>query len=77
MEAWPIHGDRFHLGEGLLGSLVVPAVALDVAHVFVAAAYFLFLTLVVIYVVIIGCRLARTESRLADLASRVSKDERG
>jgi hypothetical protein len=55
----------------------VPAVALDEARAYVAAAYFLFLTLVVIYVVIIGCRLARTESRLADLAGRVSKDDHG
>jgi hypothetical protein len=55
----------------------VPAVALDEARVYVAAAYFLSLTLVVIYVVIIGCRLARTESRLENLASRASKDDHG
>jgi hypothetical protein len=55
----------------------MPAVALDEAGVYVAAAYVLFLTLVVIYVVIIGWRLTRTESRLEDLAGRVSKDDHG
>jgi hypothetical protein len=55
----------------------VPAVPLDEARVYVAAAYFLFLTLVVIYVVILGRRLTRTASRLADLASRMSKDDHG
>ena len=55
----------------------MPTVELDEARVYVAAAYFLFLTLVVLYVVIIGCKLARTESRLEDLADRVSKDDHG
>jgi len=55
----------------------MPAVELDEARVYVAAAYFLFLTLVVIYVVIIGCKLARTESRLRDLSGRISKDDHG
>ena len=55
----------------------MPALALDEAGVYVAAAYFLFLTLVVIYVVIIGWRLARTESRLEEMAGRVSKDDPG
>ena len=55
----------------------MPAVALDEAGVHVAAAYVLFLTLVVIYVVIIGFKLARTESRLEDLAARGSEDDHG
>jgi hypothetical protein len=55
----------------------MPAAALDEAGVYVAAAYFLFLTLVVIYVVIIGCKLTRTESWLEDLAGRMSKDDHG
>jgi hypothetical protein len=55
----------------------MPAVALDEAGAHVTAAYVLFLTLVVIYVVIIGWRLARTKSRLEDLAGRGSEDDHG
>ena len=55
----------------------MPAQALDEAGVYVAAAYVLFLTLVVIYVVVIGWRLARTEGRLEDLADRGSEDDHG
>ena len=44
----------------------MPAAALDEAGVQVAAAYLVFLSLVVIYVVIIGLKLRRTERQLED-----------
>jgi hypothetical protein len=53
------------------------SLALFDAGSYVAAAYLVFLALVVIYVVIIASKLTRTESRLRDLSGRVSKDDHG
>jgi hypothetical protein len=55
----------------------MPAPALDGASVYVAAAYLVFLALVVAYVAIIALKLTRTENRLRDLAGRIPKDGHG
>jgi hypothetical protein len=53
------------------------APALAEADVYVAAAYLVFLTLVVVYVVIIASKLTRRKSRLDDLAGRAPEDDHG
>jgi hypothetical protein len=50
----------------------VPALPLDEAGKYVAGAYLVFLTLVLIYVAIIGAKIARIERELSELA----EDER-
>jgi hypothetical protein len=50
----------------------VPALPLDEAGKYVAGAYLVFLTLVLIYVAIIGAKIARIERELTELA----EDER-
>ena len=45
----------------------MPALPLDEAGKYVAAAYLVFLTLVLIYVAIMASRLARTERELTEL----------
>jgi hypothetical protein len=47
----------------------VPALPLDEAGKYVAGAYIVFLTLVVVYVAIIGAKIARIERELTELAS--------
>jgi hypothetical protein len=46
----------------------VPALPLDEAGKYVAGAYLVFLTLVVVYVAIIGAKIARIERELTELA---------
>jgi hypothetical protein len=50
----------------------VPALPLDEAGKYVAGAYLVFLTLVLVYVAIIGAKIARIERELTELA----EDER-
>jgi CcmD family protein len=45
----------------------MPALPLDEAGKYVAAAYVVFLTLVVVYVAIIGAKIARIERELEEL----------
>jgi hypothetical protein len=47
----------------------MPALPLDEAGKYVAGAYVVFLTLVVVYVVILGAKIARIDRELTDLAS--------
>jgi hypothetical protein len=46
---------------------MTPALPLDEAGVYVAAAYLVFLTLVMVYVAIIGSKVARIERELERL----------
>jgi hypothetical protein len=55
----------------------MPVLALDEASGYVTAAYAVFLTLVLIYVVIICSRFMRTERRLEALADHVPEDDQG
>jgi hypothetical protein len=50
----------------------MPALPLDEAGKYVAGAYLVFLTLVLVYVTIIGAKIARIERELTELA----EDER-
>ncbi len=45
----------------------MPALPLDEAGKYVAAAYLVFLALILVYVVIMGVRLARIEREVAEL----------
>ena len=47
----------------------MPALPLDEAGKYVAAAYIVLLTLVVVYVAIIGAKIARIDRELTELAS--------
>jgi hypothetical protein len=47
----------------------MPALPLDEAGKYVAGAYIVFLTLVVVYVAILGAKIARIDRELTDLAS--------
>ena len=51
----------------------MPALPLDEARKYVAAAYLVFLTLVVVYVAIIGAKVARLERELEDLSELVEE----
>jgi hypothetical protein len=51
--------------------------ALDEASGYVAAAYAVFITLILIYVVIIGLRFARTHRQLEKLPDGVPEDDHG
>ncbi len=60
----------------------MPALPLDEAGKYVAAAYLVFLALVLIYVAIMAARLARIDRELGELAeladqNRADKDARG
>jgi hypothetical protein len=52
----------------------VPALPLDEAGKYVAGAYVVFVTLIVIYVAILGSKIARIDRELSELAS--SEDDR-
>jgi hypothetical protein len=52
----------------------MPALPLDEAGKYVAGAYLVFLTLVVVYVAIIGAKVARIERELSELVAK--EDER-
>jgi len=53
----------------------MPALPLDEAGKYVAGAYLVFFTLVVIYVAIIGAKIARIERELSELNDELT--ERG
>jgi len=48
----------------------VPALPLDEAGKYVAGAYVVFLTLVVVYIAIIGAKVQRLDGELSELAER-------
>jgi hypothetical protein len=52
----------------------MPALPLDEAGKYVAGAYVVFLTLVVVYVAIIGAKIGRIERDLAELNDLVEDD---
>jgi hypothetical protein len=47
----------------------MPALPLDEAGKYVAGAYVVFVTLIVIYVTIIGAKIARIEREISELAA--------
>jgi CcmD family protein len=53
----------------------MPALPLDEAGKYVAAAYLVFFALILIYVIIMGVRLARIEREVADL-DEITPDRR-
>ena len=54
----------------------MPALPLDEAGKYVAGAYGVFVTLIVVYVAILGAKIARIERELADLDELAEKGER-
>jgi hypothetical protein len=54
----------------------MPALPLDDAGPYVAAAYLVFLALILIYVAIMGTKLARISRELGELAELVDRRER-
>jgi hypothetical protein len=59
---------------------VTPALPLDDAGPYVAAAYLVFLALILVYVAIMAAKLARIDrelGELADLAERKAERDRG
>jgi len=53
----------------------VPALPLDEAGKYVAGAYVVFLTLIVVYVAIIAAKIARIEREVAELVAELGDDE--
>ncbi|MEJ7716329.1 MAG: hypothetical protein WKF40_11865 [Thermoleophilaceae bacterium] len=53
----------------------MPALPLDEAGRYVAGAYVVFLTLIVIYVAIIGAKVSRIEREVAELLELAERDE--
>ena len=53
----------------------MPALPLDEAGKYVAAAYVVFLTLIVIYVAIIGSKVSRIEGEIDELIDLVERRE--
>ena len=51
----------------------MPALPLDEAGKYVAGAYVVFVTLIVIYVAILGSKIARIDRELTELASEEDK----
>jgi hypothetical protein len=51
----------------------VPALPLDEAGKYVAGAYVVFLTLVVVYIAIIGAKVQRLDAELSELAERAEE----
>ncbi|MEX2193758.1 MAG: CcmD family protein [Thermoleophilaceae bacterium] len=54
----------------------MPALPLDEAGRYVAGAYGVFVTLIVVYVAILGAKIARIERELSDLDELAEKGER-
>jgi CcmD family protein len=52
----------------------MPALPLDEAGKYVAGAYLVFFTLVVVYVAIIGAKIARIERELRELNEALDKE---
>ena len=55
----------------------MPALPLDDAGPYVAAAYLVFLALILIYVAIMATKLGRVEKEISELAEIVERRERG
>jgi hypothetical protein len=55
---------------------VLPALPLDEAGAYVAAAYILFVALLLVYVTIIGRKIARSERQLGELVRRIDRDRK-
>jgi hypothetical protein len=53
----------------------VPALPLDEAGKYVAGAYVVFLTLIVVYVAIIASKIARIEREVAELVAELGDEE--
>ena len=54
----------------------MPALPLDEAGKYVAGAYGVFVTLIVVYVAILGAKISRIERELQDLNELADKGER-
>ena len=54
----------------------MPALPLDEAGKYVAGAYGVFVTLIVVYVAILGAKIGRIERELSDLDELAEKGER-
>jgi len=54
----------------------VPALPLDEAGKYVAGAYVVFVTLIVIYVAIIGAKIARIEREVSELVAELGEGGR-
>ena len=54
----------------------MPALPLDEAGKYVAGAYLVFMTLIVIYVAIIGAKIARIERQVGELVDLADERER-
>ena len=55
----------------------MPALPLDEAGKYVAGAYVVFLTLILIYVAIIGSKIARIEQQVDDLLELAEREREG
>jgi hypothetical protein len=55
--------------------LAAPALPLDEAGKYVAGAYVVFLTLVVVYVAIIANKIARIEREVTELSAELLEDD--
>ena len=55
----------------------MPALPLDEAGKYVAAAYLVFLTLLIVYVAIMGMKVARMEREIADILEAEEAKDRG
>ena len=53
----------------------MPALPLDEAGKYVAGAYVVFLTLIVVYVAIISTKIARIEREVTELVAELGDDE--
>ena len=53
----------------------MPALPLDEAGKYVAAAYLVFLTLLIVYVAIMGMKIARIEREISDLLEEAERSE--
>ncbi|MEJ7750033.1 MAG: hypothetical protein WKF32_01110 [Thermoleophilaceae bacterium] len=54
----------------------MPALPLDEAGQYVAGAYLVFLTLIVVYVAIIGAKVSRIDRELGELVELAEEDRR-
>jgi hypothetical protein len=52
----------------------MPALPLDEAGKYVAGAYVVFVTLIVVYVAIIGAKIARIEREVVELSAELEDD---
>jgi hypothetical protein len=52
----------------------LPALPLDEAAAYVAAAYILFVALLLVYVTIIGRKIARSGRQIGELAHQIDRD---